>query len=332
MQRLLSLLEPAENALTQSHNFSTIDWNADLARERHRKREQSKITGFKGLYITIWELFIDMILLFIIGGLLGLVAGFIDVTEMWVVDVRRGFCAAGFYLNRKFCCVDESRCDGVDWYRWSDGFFGHIGGFLIYTLFALLFATSSATLVRAFAPFAAGSGIPEIKTILGGFVIKNFLGVQTLVMKTLGVVLAVGSGLCVGKEGPLVHIACALTKNISHLTRKYRLNTANTRELLSAACAGGVSVAFGAPVGGVLFSLEEVSFYFPHKTMFRSFFLAMISALSLQFINPFRTGKVVLFQVVVEQDWKFFELIGFAVLGILGGLYGSFFIKMVLFY
>jgi chloride channel 3/4/5 len=51
------------------------------------------------------------------------------------------------------------------------------------------------------------------------------------------------------------------------------MNEAKTRELLSAACAAGVSVAFGAPVGGVLFSLEEVSYYFPYKTMWKSFFM-----------------------------------------------------------
>jgi chloride channel 3/4/5 len=230
-------------------------------------------------------------------------------------------------LSEKICCLHQHPC--TDWYSWNSGLLGPLSGFIIYTFITLLFATASAKLVRAYAPNAAGSGIPEIKTILGGFIIKDFLSATTLVIKTLGVVLAVGSGLAVGKEGPLVHIACALTKSVAHVTKKYRYNAANTRELLSAACAGGVSVAFGAPIGGVLFSLEEVSFYFPHKTMFRSFFLAMVSALSLQFINPFRTGKLVLFQVDVEQDWKSFELVGFMILGVLGGIYGSFFIKMV---
>lgn len=40
---------------------------------------------------------------------------------------------------------------------------------------------------------------------------------------------------------------------------KYFKNEGKKREVLSAAAAAGVSVAFGAPVGGVLFSLEEVS-------------------------------------------------------------------------
>ena len=98
--------------------------------------------------------------------------------------------------------------------------------------------------------------------------------------------------------------------------------------MLSAASAAGVTVAFGSPIGGVLFSLEEVSYYFPLKTMWRSFFCALIAALTLKTLNPLGTGKLVMFQVQFNQDWHLFELIPFSILGILGGLFGAFFIKL----
>jgi len=107
-----------------------------------------------------------------------------------------------------------------------------------------------------------------------------------------------------------------------------RIDIARKREVLSAAAAAGISVAFGSPIGGVLFSLEQLSYYFPDKTMWQSFVCAMIAAVTLQAFNPFRTGKLVLFQVTYHSGWHAFELIPFAILGIIGGLYGSLFIKL----
>jgi Voltage gated chloride channel len=51
-----------------------------------------------------------------------------------------------------------------------------------------------------------GSGIPEVKTILSGFIMKGFLGIKVLVVKVLGLVLAVSSGLTLGKEGWYEHL------------------------------------------------------------------------------------------------------------------------------
>lgn len=111
---------------------------------------------------------------------------------------------------------------------------------------------------RRVAYFAAGSGIPEIKVILSGFVIRGFLGSWTLAVKSVGLTLSVASGLSLGKEGPFVHIASAVGNILSRFSSKYDRNEAKRREIISAACAAGVAVSFGAPVGGVLFSLEEV--------------------------------------------------------------------------
>lgn len=87
-------------------------------------------------------------------------------------------------------------------------------------------------------------------------------------------------------------------------------------------------MAFGSPIGGVLFSLEQLSYYFPDKTMWQSFVCAMVAAVTLQAFNPFRTGKLVLYQVTYHSGWHDFELAPFAFLGVLGGLYGGLFIKL----
>jgi chloride channel 3/4/5 len=124
---------------------------------------------------------------------------------------------------------------------------------------------------------AAGSGVAEVKVILSGFVLHGYLGVRTLVIKTLALILSVASGLSLGKEGPYVHIATCIGNIACRIFSKYSNNDGKRREILSASAASGVAVAFGAPIGGVLFSLEEVSYYFPSKTLFRTFFCCIVS-------------------------------------------------------
>jgi len=174
---------------------------------------------------------------------------------------------------------------------------------------------------------AAGSGVAEVRVILSGFVLHGFLGVKTLFIKTLALILSVGSGMSLGKEGPFVHIATCVGNIACRLFDKYDHNDGKRREVLSAAAAAGVAVAFGAPIGGVLFSLEEVAYFFPAKTLFRTFFCCIVAALTLKFLDPYGNHKVVMFEVRYHRDWEFIELAAFIVVGVLGGATGALFIK-----
>ncbi|KAI5284334.1 glycerol ethanol, ferric requiring protein, partial [Ascosphaera atra] len=156
---------------------------------------------------------------------------------------------------------------------------------------------------------------------------RGFLGLRTLAIKSLALPLAIGSGLSVGKEGPSVHFAVCTGNVISRLFSKYRAHKGKMREILTASSAAGVAVAFGSPIGGVLFALEEVASYFPLKTLWRSYFSALVAVFMLALVNPFRTGQLVMFQVKYDRTWHLFELCFFAVLGVFGGLYGAFTIK-----
>lgn len=255
-------------------------------------------------------------------------------------DLKEGICKDAFYLNREQCCwsSQETEFEGYhckQWKLWSqvfgmsstDSVFAYVIAYFFYVGWSLLFAFTAVMLVLTFAPYAAGSGIPEIKTILSGFVIHGYLGKWTLIIKSTGMMLATSAGLSLGKEGPLVHVACCIGNIFSYLFPKYGSNEMKKRETLSAASAAGVSVAFGAPIGGVLFSLEEVSYYFPLKTLWRSFFCALVAAFVLRSINPFGNEHLVMFYVGKTRPWILFELIPFVLLGALGGVIGSVFIR-----
>ncbi|KAK9703524.1 hypothetical protein K7432_010687 [Basidiobolus ranarum] len=316
-------------------NFTTIDWIHDFAKERSRLRKLKHHKGSKRKWLQLSNATQAWIIVFGVGLAAGLIAALINISSEWLSDIREGYCTTGFYLNKKFCCweIDESiPCEY--WNAWGMVMSpkSEAGRFWIsYTIYLVTgigFAATSGVLVKAYAPYAIWDGLAEIKTILGGFIIKGFLGVWTLVIKSLGLILAVASGLSLGKEGPLVHITCCCGNVFLRLFPKYSHNEAKKREILSAAAAGGISVAFGAPIGGVLFSLEEVSYYFSDSTMWRSFFCAMVASVVLQLINPFRTGKLVMFQASYTRDWHGFEMIFFIFLGILGGLLGALIIRL----
>ncbi|XP_047523768.1 H(+)/Cl(-) exchange transporter 5 isoform X5 [Pieris napi] len=325
----------------QYEDFHTIDWQRDIARDRMRhryivkKRQDSIWDLIKGAH-DAWSGWVCVLL---VGICTGVVAGVIDIGASWMTDLKFGICPQAFWFNREQCCwsndeitFDRENCS--EWLTWPqvfgesrDGPGAYIISYLFYIVWALTFAALSASLVRMFAPYACGSGIPEIKTILSGFIIRGYLGKWTLIIKSVGLILSVSAGLSLGKEGPMVHIACCLGNILSYLFPKYGRNEAKKREILSAAAAAGVSVAFGAPIGGVLFSLEEVSYYFPLKTLWRSFFCALIAAFILRSINPFGNEHLVLFYVEYNKPWKFFELIPFVGLGIIGGCIATIFIK-----
>ncbi|QVM07711.1 glycerol ethanol, ferric requiring protein [Coccidioides posadasii str. Silveira] len=315
-------------------DFTTIDWVQDAVHEQARRRARRKqgarfwdkegAFGWRRKVSEAYDAGQAWLVVTIVGAAIGLNAGFLNIVTEWLADVKLGYCTTAFYLNEAFCCWEAENGKCPEWKRWST--LPPIN-YVVYFVFAVLFASSGAVLVDAIAPYAAGSGISEIKVIIAGFIMKGFLGVRTLLIKSIGLPLAIAAGLSVGKEGPSVHIAVCTGNVISRWFSKYKRHAAKTREILTATSAAGVAVAFGSPIGGVLFSLEEMASHFPLKTLWRSYFCALVATGVLAAMNPFRTGQLVMFQVKYERTWHFFELIFFVILGVFGGLYGAFVMK-----
>ncbi|KAK4503072.1 hypothetical protein PRZ48_006499 [Zasmidium cellare] len=322
-------------------DLTAIDWIYEYSKERTRLRHLSANTpGLLGHLRIVADASQIWWILVATGIAVGSIAAGIDVASDWLGDLKTGLCSnvqdgGRFYLNKVFCCWGiGSYAECLDWRAWSTvmGVANKGGSYIIeyiaFVVFSVVFAGCASLLVNRYSIYAKQSGIPEIKTVLGGFVIRRFLGGWTLIVKSLGLCLAVASGMWAGKEGPLVHVACCCANVFMKLFDGINGNEARKRETLSAAAASGISVAFGSPIGGVLFSLEQLSYYFPDKTMWASFVCAMVAAVTLQAFDPFRTGQLVLYQVTYHSGWHAFELIPFALIGVVGGLYGGMFIKL----
>ncbi|XP_058128872.1 chloride channel protein 2 isoform X2 [Anopheles ziemanni] len=201
----------------------------------------------------------------------------------------------------------------------------------------------SAGFVHLVAPQSIGSGIPEMKTILRGVALKEYLTFKTLVAKVIGLTATLGSGMPLGKEGPFVHIASIVSQLLSKIITSFQSiyeNESRNTEMLAAACAVGVGACFAAPIGGVLFSIEVTTTYFAVRNYWRGFFAAVCGATVFRLLAVwFQKADTVtaMFSTNFTSDFPFDpqELFVFALIGLVCGLGGALYVwvhrKYVLF-
>ncbi|XP_042226356.1 chloride channel protein 2-like isoform X1 [Homarus americanus] len=192
----------------------------------------------------------------------------------------------------------------------------------------------SAGFVHILAPQAVGSGIPEMKTILRGVVLKEYLTFKTLIAKVIGLTATLGSGLPLGKEGPFVHIASIVATLLSKAVTSFKgiyENESRNSEMLAAACAVGVACSFAAPIGGVLFSIEVTSVYFAVRNYWRGFFAAVCGAMVFRLLAVWFNDEetlTALFKTNFKVEYPFDpqELFVFALIGVMCGFLGALFV------
>ncbi|XP_032565029.1 chloride channel protein ClC-Ka isoform X1 [Chiroxiphia lanceolata] len=217
-------------------------------------------------------------------------------------------------------------------HRWLYQEVGDIGvlKYLSWTLYPTALATFSSGFSQSITPHSAGSGIPELKTILMGVVLEDYLAIQNFGARVVGLTctLMCGSSLFLGKVGPYVHLsavaAAYLGKMRTSVMREYE-NKFKQREMLVAAQAVGVATVFGAPVSGVLFSIEVMSPHFAVRDYWRGFFAATCGAFMFRLLAVLSSEQetiVALFKVDLTIDFPFdlLETFFFVILGVVCGL------------
>ena len=266
--------------------------------------------------------------------------------------------------------------------------------FAVFSFWNVSLAIAASLLCVVVSPSAAGSGIPEVKAYLNGVRVPSFLNSRTFFAKTLGTILAVSSGLCVGPEGPLVHLGAmvgsSLTRSgkIAGEVRRFRRgfprlsgvlgcaspneeedeegeegfnpsknsskkdgwrwpkfsfitslvsylsnfrNDGERRDLISIGAAAGFAAAFGAPIGGVLFSLEEASTFFASKMLWRTLMATAVATfvIASYYGDLTHYGVLTLDTINTPNDNvilnRFQEVPLYVIIGVMGGLLGAFF-------
>ena len=196
-------------------------------------------------------------------------------------------------------------------------------GWLILMGLGALILIVGLWLVRRFAPETAGSGIPQVEACLAGE--QTLRWQRVLPIKFVAGLLAVGSGLVLGREGPTVHMGAALGKLV---TDWGRLDEHQGRTLLAAGAGAGLAAAFNAPLASIIFVTEELREHFAYG--FASLQSVILACCLAVVVSSWLLGQGPLLPIDHLGQAPLTALPLFLVLGVLIGALGVVFNRLLL--
>nr|AAH19983.1 Clcnkb protein [Mus musculus] len=207
---------------------------------------------------------------------------------------------------------------------------GHLLLYLSWTVYPVALLSFSSGFSQSITPSSGGSGIPEVKTILTGVVLEDYLDIKNFGAKVVGLscTLATGSTIFLGKLGPFVHLSVMIAAYLGRVrTKTVGEPESKTKEmeLLAAGAAVGVATVFAAPISGVLFSIEVMSSHFSVWDYWRGFFAATCGAFMFHLLAVFNNEQETITSIYktsfpVDIPFDLPEIFFFVALGAICGI------------
>ncbi|CAH2285151.1 chloride channel C-like [Pelobates cultripes] len=254
--------------------------------------------------------------------------------------------AMGFLMHQIIDTVFELKWELVEKYI-QHGDFLTTWLFILGIGFGMVMVSSG--LVVFFCPSGSSSGLPEVIGYLNGASLRHIFNIRTFFGSFFSCALAVASGLFCGPEGPMIHVGavvgCGLSQFKSDTLRiklpcftRFR-NSADKRQFITAGAAAGIASVFRAPVGGLLFALEEVASFWDIKLAWQTFFCCLIASFTTEVLSSsfggfeyqgyfgfLKAEQGITFWVKNLLDMSVLAFIPTIILGVIGGLLGALFV------
>ncbi|XP_042667174.1 chloride channel protein ClC-Kb-like isoform X2 [Centrocercus urophasianus] len=271
-----SLEQEEEKVLVSEHSWRPCP--------KARRRLRGCLEVVKGLLFRVGE---DWYFLFVLGVLMATISFMMDLIIFRLYEAHRWlYQEVGDYLVLKY---------------------------LSWTIYPVALTAFSTGFANSITPHSGGSGIPELRTILSGVELEEYLAIKNFGAKVVGLTctLSAGSTVFLGKLGPFVHLssmaAAYLGKMRTSVMREYE-DKFKQNEMLVAAQAVGVATVFGAPISGVLFSIEVTASHFAVRDYWRGFFAATCGAFMFRLLAVFNSEQetiAALFKSDLKLDFPF---------------------------
>lgn len=241
--------------------------------------------------------------------------------------------------------VDSLSHFRIEIYERSAG--GEKGGYLPYAAL-VAFLGAAGMVITWLAPGAAGAGVPAVLSYLNGAKLPGVMNRRTLFGKVLGTIFTVATGISSGPEAPIIHIGAVVGAQSFKLVKTIReslvrkgvwlyspqSHDADERDAIGFGAGAGIATAFSAPVGGLFFFIEEACSYFSLEGMWKAFLCCVtgywIQALWTAVRRSFAVMSVRSSNPLCNlRAMNISDLLGFSVIGIMGGLLGALFNSVV---
>ncbi|MEJ6483460.1 chloride channel protein [Nostoc punctiforme UO1] len=190
---------------------------------------------------------------------------------------------------------------------------------LVLPVIGLVLGFIAGWLVDRLAPEAYGSGIPQVKASLAN--VPMNLSWRVAGVKLLSAIIAIGSGMTIGRQGPTVQVGAGLAAGMS---RWVPTSPDHRRQMIAAGAGAGLAAAFNAPIAGVLFIVEELLQDLSGLTLGTAIIASFIGGVISRLLGG---GSFDLNLQLTQSSSQFSipEIPFFVLLGILAGLLGALF-------
>ena len=320
--------------ISQNHTYADdqiIPWRKLHAKQRIEESAlQSSLTSSNVMKFLIkynrWPIIITSSII------ISLLTIFLDWSSTWLNDIKYGYCKTSIFGVRESCGAEN-------WHSYGSG-----QSNILLEFFKLMLITLASIILALIGLFISKtsfwiskSGISELKMIILGHVNNEFLQPSIIVRKFIALIFVCScGGLLVGYEGPLIHISCGV---ISFVIEKFSSssiffqnlnNEAVKREIISIGFVIGISLAFGAPIGGLLFSIENLRLGTRLNTLaWNGFVCSSIATFIFFEIHPFKRISInEAFKVDIANGWILFETLPYVFVGLVCGLLSLLFCKL----
>lgn len=203
----------------------------------------------------------------------------LQALPFWTASIITGIIAVGY--TRLFALAEKGAV-----------YVYHLSHWLIFITAPLCFLIA-VWLVHKYAPFARGSGIPQVMASIelsnpkDSHKVAHLLSLRIILIKIVSsCMLALGGGIT-GREGPTIQIAGSVFRKINSLLPEWWPKVSK-RNMVMTGAAAGLAAAFNTPLGGIVFAMEEltkthISFY--KTAIFSAVIISGLTALT--FLGPY---------------------------------------------